>query len=456
MQTGSVKQIGRTLWGISVFTLRSDPLVRQGSILAVAMLLLHVANWLYHVVMSRALGPVGYGGLSAILGLLLLFAVPFYAVQMGVSAFVARRRIGQTPLGTTPADWIKAAAVLGLAACGILVIFSPLLSRLLGLNSSTLMVAAMVLVPWSVLPFLRGWLQGHQRPLTLGASFATEGVLKLAVGMLLVQGGMGLFGAVAGVTLGAVGALLLTLPALRRAGSGTRQEADGFGSLLRSIIPYVLAVGSFSLLTQGDVVLVKALFPAHEAGLYASASTAGKMILYLTAPLLLVMLPESVRRHALSAEGRSVVIRAALYTMLIGGTGAALYLIAPAAVIRVFFGSQYLEAAPLLGLLGLGMLAYELALVGVYYCLGAGERGVLGWIATLALLFPLLVVVVGKSLSAVALLVLILGTFTCVGVWWRLWPWLRESGWRSTPPRPATEDIGGDPIRLQGARDAAD
>jgi O-antigen/teichoic acid export membrane protein len=218
----------------------------------------------------------------------------------------------------------------------------------------------------------------------------------------------------------------------------------------------VLAVGSFSLLTQADVVLVKALFPAHEAGLYASASTAGKMILYLTAPLLLVMLPESVRRHALSAEGRSVVIRAALYTALIGGTGAALYLIVPAAVIRVFFGSQYLEAAPLLGFLGLGMLAYELALLGVYYCLGAGERGVLGWIATLAVLFPVLVVAIGKSLSAVALLVLILGTFTCVGVWWRLWPRLRGSGWRSTPRRTATEDIGGDPIRLQGVRDAAD
>ncbi len=420
MQTRSVEALGKTLWGASALTLRSDPLLRQSGILFLAMLLLHLANWLYHIVMSRALGTAEYGGLSALLGLLLLFSVPVHAVQMGVSAFVARGSAERAVLGSGLAFWVRAALVFGLAAAAALIFLSPWLSGVLGLASSApIVVAAIVLLPWSVLPFLRGWLQGHQRPAELGASLVVEGLLKLAVGILLVRGGMGQLGAIAGVSLGGLGALLLTLPALGWARVEIPQRADAFGSLVVSIYPYLLAVGSFSILTQADVVLVKAIFPPHEAGLYAAASTAGKVILYITAPLSMVILPEMVRRNAPSVGGRRVAIRGAWYAGLLGGAGAVLFLLAPVAVIRVVFGPQYLDAAPLLGLLGLGMLAYALALFGIFYSLAAGDRGVLIWTVTPALLFPPLVLAVGKSLSAVALLVFVLGTFTCAAVWWR-------------------------------------
>ena len=39
-------------------TFWSEPLLRHGMILTVATGMMNAANWLYHVVMSRTLGPV--------------------------------------------------------------------------------------------------------------------------------------------------------------------------------------------------------------------------------------------------------------------------------------------------------------------------------------------------------------------------------------------------------------
>ena len=53
-------------------------------------------------------------------------------------------------------------------------------------------------------------------------------------------------------------------------------------------------------------------FVKCEAGVYAAASTAGKIVLYLTALLLMVVLPETVQRHTLQGDGRSVLVRGLL------------------------------------------------------------------------------------------------------------------------------------------------
>ncbi len=67
-------------------------LLRHSLVLTIATAVVHGTNWLYHVVMSRALGPVSYGGLSALLGLLVIMTVPVNTIQMGLSVFVARAR----------------------------------------------------------------------------------------------------------------------------------------------------------------------------------------------------------------------------------------------------------------------------------------------------------------------------------------------------------------------------
>lgn len=416
-----------------------DPLLRQGLVLTLSMALMNVANWLYHVVMSRALGPAGYGGLSALLGLLFIMTVPATTIQMGLSALVARREANQDApfFANVLTRWLRGFLLFGLVLSSVPLLLSPWLADLLRLASPVpVLIAGTVLISWLPLPVVRGLLQGVQRFWTLGASFITEGLLKLGAGVLLVSAGLGLSGAVAAISLGALGALALTMLGLR---SRSDPRPVGVGPqdavVFRSLLPYVVAVASFTLLTQSDVVLVKILFPPGEAGVYAAASTAGKIILYLTAPLAMVMLPEAVRRHVRNEGERPVLLRSARYAAAAGGALVAAYILVPRPIMHVLFGSAYLEGAPLLWLVGLGMLANELALLGVYYLLGTGRSAVLRWVTVQALVFLVALWIFANSLETVAVLVAVAGLVTFGGVWW---PLLRRSDTVLQPQRQAS------------------
>ena len=416
-----------------------DPLLRQGLVLILSMAVMNGANWLYHVVMSRALGPAGYGGLSALLGLLFIMTVPATTIQMGLSALVARREVGGDGsfFATVLTRWLGGFLLLGLVLSVVPLLLSPWLATLLRLASPVpVMIAGTVLISWLPLPVVRGLLQGAQRFRTLGASFVTEGLLKLGIAALLVSIGLGLSGAVAAISLGALGALALTVLGLRsRATRRPTSVGPQDAAIFRSLLPYAVAVAAFTLLTQSDVVLVKMLFSPADAGVYAAASTGGKIILYLTAPLAMVMLPEAVRRQAHGEGGRPVLIRSAKYAAAAGSGMVAAYILVPRPIMHVLFGSAYVEGAPLLWLVGLGMLAAELALLGVYYLLGMGRSAVLRWVIVQALVFPVVLWLFANSLETVAVLVALAGLVTFAGVWW---PLLRRSDSALRPQRQAS------------------
>lgn len=382
---------------------------------------MNAANWLFHVVMSRTLGPQAYGGISALLGVLLLLTVPLNTVQMGFSAFVARAQVStEEPFYRRAlARSFNSFLGFGLVAFAMLAVVSSSLADVLKLPSRTsLLIMGTVLISWSVLTVLRGMLQGTRRVWALGASLASEALIKLGAATLLVALGFGLNGAVAGVSLGACGACALTLAAVRpwRQG-GTAGRGDEMRGMLRSLLPYAAALGCFTVLTQADVVLVKALFPAYEAGIYAAASTGGKMILYVTAALPMVMLPEMVHRHAVNEDSTLTLRRGLIYGALTGGGVVVLYFLAPTMMIRVLFGGAYANAAPLLGLLGLAMLAYQLALLEAYYLLGTRQYGFLRSLAITAVAFPILLWTVRESMRGVALVIVVLGVITLVSLW---------------------------------------
>jgi hypothetical protein len=59
----------------------------RGRPLLVAVTVMNASNYLFHVAVSRLLGPTAYGGLSALLAVMLVLSVPFGVLQ----ATVARR-----------------------------------------------------------------------------------------------------------------------------------------------------------------------------------------------------------------------------------------------------------------------------------------------------------------------------------------------------------------------------
>jgi O-antigen/teichoic acid export membrane protein len=307
----------------------------------------------------------------------------------------------------------------GVAAFVALAGLSGWLMRAMRLDSALpVVITGTVIISWAILPVLRGILQGLQRFRALGASLVCEAVVKLASGFVLVRAGMGLSGAVAGISIGALGATVLTALALRPWGrSGQETGAHDFPEILKSLVPYAVTLGCFTILTQADVVLVKALFPPREAGLYTAASTGGKIVLYLTAALPMVMLPEMARRHTTGEDGRQVLRRGLLYGGVAGGALVAAYFVAPVPIISLLFGRAYAPAAGLLGLLGLGMLGYEMAILMIYHNLATSRLRLLRSVVVLAILFPLLAWTLPTSVAGMTVLVALLGLTTMVFMW---------------------------------------
>ena len=403
-------------------TVRSvaDPLLRHSVILGGGMALLNGASWLFHVIMSRTLGPADYGALNALIGLMLLLTVPANTLHMGVSTLVARlwaaREVGA--IRSTVAGMLRYVFGFGVVACAVLMAASGLLAHALKLASPVpVVIAGTVLLGWTALPVLRGVLQGMHRFAALGASLVAEGIVKLGIGVGLVMLGFALNGAVVGISLGALGALLLTAAALRDRLQGPALATSEIRDIARHLAPYAVVIGCFTVLTQSDVVLVKALHDPVQAGIYAAASAGGKTVLYVTAALPMIALPEAARRHELDQDQRTALVRLLSIGALVGGALVTGFFLFPLHVIRLLFGASYLPASPLLGYIGLGMLAYQLATVTAYSQLASGNLRVTKPLGALAALFPVLVWVFRSNLIGVAVLIAVMGNLALLTVW---------------------------------------
>ena len=96
---------------------------RETLLLLVALGLLNGSNYLFHVVVSRMLGPSSYGALAALLAVVMVLSVPFGVVQTVIAqrtaALRARSRDDEisalavaTEKGLTPLAWAAGVAVL--------------------------------------------------------------------------------------------------------------------------------------------------------------------------------------------------------------------------------------------------------------------------------------------------------------------------------------------------------
>ena len=65
---------------------------RQTALLLVVLACVNGSNYLFHVVISRMLGPAEYGALAALLAVILVLSVPFGVIQTAIADKTATLR----------------------------------------------------------------------------------------------------------------------------------------------------------------------------------------------------------------------------------------------------------------------------------------------------------------------------------------------------------------------------
>jgi O-antigen/teichoic acid export membrane protein len=358
--------------------------LHAGAIVLVGVIAVNAGNYLFHLLSARELGPASYSDVVSLLALAGLIGLPLGGVQVVVARTVARLAAADD------AQALRAFFRFGLAATGVvavgialaLVALSPVIQKWLGIGSlAALVVTAALTIPALLTPIALGVAQGLQRFTVLSLSLAASTAARL-VGLAVVLAlGFGVTAVLVATLIGSLVALAVPLVRLGDRLRGPRAIRPSLSrhALATSLFPVVLGLLAITALTTADVIVAKAVFGDHEAGIYGGASLVGRVILYLPAAIVTVLLPK-VSARATRGEASGDILAASIGVTVVASALLTLaYAVVPGTVVQLAFGSDYDDAEGLLYLFGIAMSGYALLNVLLIYHL-ARNATAMSWL----------------------------------------------------------------------------
>jgi len=340
----------------------SHSLAKDSVIVMAGSMGANVGSYLYHLVMGRLLGPIGYGELSSLLSIFYIFTVPLNVGAIVLVKFISSMK-AQSQLGQVQTLIVKVTKVclIGcIAALPVIIIASPFISTFLHIESTILFILVYIIFAISLLTVIAtSALQGYQKFLWVSIFGAGSVMLKLLVSIPAIHFGVyGVLLATIGSTLVVYLLYFLPLRFIFQVKSSTLTVTAR--EAIRYAVPSLLIILGMTSLYSADMILVRHFFSAHEAGLYASLTVLGKIIFYASSAVSIVIFPVLSERTAKGEKGTKLIF-IGLGTVTAVSAGITLFYFAfPEFIIRTFFGSSYIQGAPLLGLFGIFLVLYSI------------------------------------------------------------------------------------------------
>jgi len=350
---------------------------RSVALIAAASFVATGLNYVFLLAAGRLLGSDDYGALAALLGLLTVVLLPTGALQLAVSREVSRRRAvgdeeGADAFGraTLRLSLIATVPIVALAFALVL----PL-RELLNIESTAAVTLAMAgLIASLVLPAGLGVLQGYERFHAIAALYVLPFALRLGLLAVAAWAGFRLAGAVFAAVAGGIATAFVAVALLREPlRRGARAMRPALGPFFRYLWPVVVGLIGIAVLTNVDLLVVKARFAPDEAGEYAVASAFARVAFFLPATILAVLIPRTAARQARGEDtadilGRSLIVTAAFCSLL-----TLVYAMTGRGFVHASFGAEFAEAGELLVPFTVSMALFALANILVGFQLSRGR-----------------------------------------------------------------------------------
>lgn len=335
---------------------KNNALVKNSMVLFVGMMFFNVLNYFYHLLMSRLLTVREFGELESVFALIYIITVPALALMTLTMRYVSVYKAENSPAKVAVFFrkfhrrllWISLAIIL------FFIIFSPLVSGFLNLESNWPIIILGFMAVFSLLAYLiQGILQGWQKFKNVSLGLIIQGLAKLGFALLFVWFSWGVSGAIGGVVLGNV-ALYLFLFWFLRPFLKHKEKIDlPKEQIIQFYLPVLVSSLFITFLYSLDMVLVKHFFSQEVAGNYGALTILSKIIFFATAPLISVMFPMVAESHSLKGNYQKILGQSFLLICLVGLVPLIIYFLAPGLAIRLLVGGKFLSAAPYLGWLSL-------------------------------------------------------------------------------------------------------
>jgi O-antigen/teichoic acid export membrane protein len=225
---------------------------------------------------------------------------------------------------------------------------------------------AAALLPLPLLSAVQGMLQGREWFGTLAAVLLAAAAGRLAVGVGLVRGGLGVEGALAATAAGSAVAVLAAVPRLRAQGGWAwrwrwPRRGSPAAALAGEVVAAAAGVLGLLLLANVDVLLARHFLSAEASGLYAAGAVLTKIAFWAPQFVVTLVFPRLVT----AADRRRLLGRSAAVVAAVGAPLVAAAALAPQLAARLSFGEAYLDVGPTLPLfaaLGTGLALAQLVL----------------------------------------------------------------------------------------------
>lgn len=324
---------------------------KGGALITISSFLANILNYFFSVLAAHALGPSGFGEISALFSYTAVFSIPMMVMSLIVINKIGSKGEGAKPFARALQEWflfkLRKWWFLGVPAA----IAVPLVPGLTNLAPAS----GYALLPFITLNFLLAFytavIQGLQFFFWASLIGVLASVLKLAGAVLVIGGIDGLTTVIVFLLLSSLIPLVASYAVAKQNTPHARMPSDKINKRLAHAIlnKYViftfLSILAVTLFNNADVIFVKKYFSAQEAGIYGSWSLFSKIILYLMGPLSLVSFIFFSDKNSEKSHER-VLNLTLIILVFIGIVSYIFYRFLSVELIRVLFGSKFNAVAP--------------------------------------------------------------------------------------------------------------
>lgn len=347
---------------------------------------INLLNYIYHLVIGRMLGPAFYGELAALISVMGLLGIIPGSLSLVIVKYVSGAK-NEEEVATLIRLLKTKIFKISLVFFIFIIVISPALASFLHINKLSYLFLIALSSLFSIQTLLnRSILQGLLKFKEMILSVFLESSAKLLISVALVYLGFRVGGAMIAFVIAALLGWLFTNHYLKIQPKEESNFSLNLKPMLLFTVPVLVQSLAVTSLYSSDLILVKHFFSSHDAGLYASLSTLGKIIFFGAGPIGSVMFPIVSQRHAKGLKTKRIFLYSFFATAAISLSILLVYLLFPRFAVNLLYGSAYLESANLLVWFGIFMTLFTLSslLINFHLSLNRTKVVVLPLLAAIA------------------------------------------------------------------------
>ena len=353
-----------------------EGLIRSSAILFFGGSLARAVGFLFSVAAARLLAPAEFGLLAYGLAIVGFASILITSAPTGLASFLARHHGDPRAQELHFSNWLAVITLL-IAISVVLMIPIAAVARL-----STAMLAGVVanLIGLAVLQTYREAQRGLERFAAMTIFYLLANIAQLAT--VLVLAALGFRTAAVFLTvygLSSLVALALVQPIAPLALRFVRQAVDleRMMAVARFIQPLILQTVFFAVWFGADLILVKRLLSADDAGNYAAAKALANAVYLAPSAVSGVVISRVARLSEISLRG--FIVRVILLGTVVTTPLLVIFILFGQQIASVIYGTRYPDVSGPLAILSIGMAIYGMYLLLSGSWRGLGRPGIDAW-----------------------------------------------------------------------------